>query len=58
MLNRATQRLGENVHAIQGDIRDVVLPLQSFDIAVGAAVFHHLRNESEWRAVFAGGQRR
>ena len=53
MLARATQRLGENVHAIQGDIRGVALPPESFDIAVGAAVFHHLREESEWRAVFA-----
>lgn len=53
MLNRAAQRLGENAHPIQGDIRNVPLPADSFDIAVGAAVFHHLRDESEWRAVFA-----
>ena len=54
MLTRAAGRLAENVHAIQGDIRDVSLPPGSFDIAVGAAVFHHLRDESEWRAVYAG----
>src|SRR5437016_4152945 len=32
---------------------DVALAPESFDIAVGAAVFHHLRDESEWRAVFS-----
>src|SRR5882724_2865914 len=52
MLERATERLGGAVHAIQGDIRDVPLAAGSFDIAVGAAVFHHLRGEDEWRAVF------
>jgi tRNA (cmo5U34)-methyltransferase len=53
MLARAAQRLGGNVHKAQGDIRDVALAPGSFDIAVGAAVFHHLRDESEWRAVFS-----
>ena len=53
MLARATERLGRGAHAIQGDIRDIPLAAASFDIAVGAAVFHHLRGEDEWRAVFA-----
>src|SRR6266849_4163153 len=52
MLTRATQRLGSGVRAIQGDIRDVSLGVESFDIAVGAAVFHHLRGEDEWGSVF------
>jgi tRNA (cmo5U34)-methyltransferase len=51
MLARAVERLGKG-HAIQGDIRDLGLDPDSFDIAVGAAVFHHLRSEEEWRAVF------
>jgi tRNA (cmo5U34)-methyltransferase len=52
MLTRAVERIGRG-HAIQGDIRDVALEPASFDIAVGAAVFHHLRGDDEWRAVFA-----
>lgn len=52
MLTRAVERIGGG-HAIQGDIRDVPLEPASFDIAVGAAVFHHLRGVEEWRAVFA-----
>ena len=52
MLTRAAERLGGGHRAIQGDIREVPLEPESFDIAVGAAVFHHLRGEDEWRAVF------
>jgi tRNA (cmo5U34)-methyltransferase len=52
MLTRATERLGSGVRAIQGDVREVSLGEESFDIAVGAAVFHHLRGEDEWRSVF------
>jgi len=52
MLTRAAERLAGNVRAIQGDIRQVPLDPESFDIAVGAAVFHHLRDEHEWRSVF------
>ena len=51
MLTRAVERLGKG-RAIQGDIRDIALDPESFDIAVGAAVFHHLRSDEEWRAVF------
>jgi tRNA (cmo5U34)-methyltransferase len=52
MLTRATERLGSGLTAIQGDIREVSLAPESFDIAVGAAVFHHLRGAEEWRGVF------
>ncbi|HTM47488.1 MAG TPA: methyltransferase domain-containing protein [Bryobacteraceae bacterium] len=52
MLERATERLGGRTRAIQGDIREVELAEESVDIAVGAAVFHHLRGEPEWRSVF------
>jgi len=52
MLTRAAERLGGGHRTIQGDIREVPLEPESFDIAVGAAVFHHLRGEDEWRAVF------
>jgi len=52
MLTRAVERIGRG-RAIQGDIRNIPLEPASFDIAVGAAVFHHLRGDDEWRAVFA-----
>ncbi len=51
MLTRAVERLGTG-RAIQGDVREITLEPDSFDIAVGAAVFHHLRSDEEWRGVF------
>jgi tRNA (cmo5U34)-methyltransferase len=51
MLTRAVERIGRGL-AIQGDVRQVPLEPASFDIVVGAAVFHHLRGEDEWRTVF------
>src|SRR5438128_539384 len=57
MLDRATERVGRattgSIKAIQGDIREIELPDQEFDIVLAAAVLHHLRTDSEWRAVFA-----
>ncbi len=57
MLERAALRTrslttGEIV-TIQADIRDLELGQGKFDIILAAAVFHHLRGEDEWRAVFA-----
>jgi tRNA (cmo5U34)-methyltransferase len=56
MLDRAVERIGAagtiEITAIQSDIRAVELPATSFDIAVAAATLHHLREESEWTAVF------
>ena len=52
MLARAAERLGSGFRTLQGDIRELPLAEESFDIAVGAAVFHHLRGEDEWRSVF------
>jgi len=57
MLDRAQQRTiaagAPSVRLIQGDVRDVVLGESMFDVIVAAAVFHHLRTDEEWRAVFA-----
>ena len=57
MLDRALQRLGPlttgNIAAWQGDIRQIVLEPDSFDIILAAAVFHHLRGDEEWHAVFS-----
>jgi tRNA (cmo5U34)-methyltransferase len=56
MLDRAVERVrpvteGE-IETAQGDIRDLDLGESQFDIIVAAAVFHHLREESEWSSVF------
>ncbi|HEY1663675.1 MAG TPA: class I SAM-dependent methyltransferase [Verrucomicrobiae bacterium] len=56
MLDRAIARVSQSttgkVVALQGDIRDLPIAAASFDIIVAAAVFHHLREEDEWRMVF------
>ena len=57
MLARATSRVREattgTITTLQGDIRELALPDDAFDIILAAAVLHHLRDESEWRAVFS-----
>jgi tRNA (cmo5U34)-methyltransferase len=40
------------VQAVQADIRDLDLGESKFDIIVAAAVFHHLREDDDWRSVF------
>ena len=61
MLDRARERVGRattgSIRTIQGDIRQIELPDQGFDIVLAAAVLHHLRTDSEWRAVFAAFHR-
>ncbi|MBI3698143.1 MAG: class I SAM-dependent methyltransferase [Acidobacteria bacterium] len=52
MLARARQRIGRPVTALHGDIRDLELGTERFDIVLAGAVLHHLRGEQEWRAVF------
>src|ERR687886_794118 len=41
-----------SVDARQGDIRELSLDEAQFDVIVAAAVFHHLRGDDEWQAVF------
>jgi len=56
MLDRALQRIGAasegNITALQGDIRAIPLLGGHYDIIMAAAVFHHLREDAEWEAVF------
>lgn len=56
MLDRAAQRVhlatSGSVTTLQADIRDLALPSGQFDIIVAGAVFHHLRADAEWQAVF------
>lgn len=56
MLDRAMQRIQPEsdgkVKTIQGDIRDIPLETDRYDIVMAAATLHHLRNEEEWEQVF------
>ena len=57
MLERAHERItretkGEVV-TLQGDIREVDLQNDAYDIILAGAVLHHLREESEWEFVFS-----
>lgn len=57
MLDRATKRIAKasaaKLDALQTDIRDAELGDERFDLIVAAAVLHHLRDNGEWRNVFA-----
>jgi tRNA (cmo5U34)-methyltransferase len=56
MLDRAVQRVSQatrgRVAALQGDIREIPLGEEQYEVMVAAAVFHHLRTDAEWEAVF------
>ncbi len=56
MLDRATVRVGAatsgTITPMQGDVREISLAPNSFDIILAAAVLHHLRSDDEWRMVF------
>ena len=57
MLERAQQRIGQQtqapIRAIQGDIREIPLDTDHYDVIVAAAVLHHLRTDDQWRSVFS-----
>ena len=57
MLNRATERLrgatGGEIQTLQGDIRDLEIGTEAFDLIITGAALHHLRTEAEWERVFA-----
>lgn len=57
MLEKAAERIAAEttgvITAVQGDIREIELGEAQFDIIMAAAVLHHLREEVEWREVFA-----
>jgi tRNA (cmo5U34)-methyltransferase len=56
MLDRASERISAvssgTIKLIQGDIREIKLKENSYDIILAAAVLHHLRDDSEWESVF------
>ena len=49
---RVTAQAGNLVQAYQGDIREIPLPENHFDIILAGAVLHHLRNDADWTFVF------
>jgi tRNA (cmo5U34)-methyltransferase len=57
MLDRATQRIAAvttgKISPLQGDIRQLSLGAEQFDVILASAVLHHLRTDSEWHDVFA-----
>ncbi|WP_347049605.1 class I SAM-dependent methyltransferase [Flavobacterium olei] len=56
MLERAFERVSQetngNVEILQGDIREVPLPENHFDIILAGAVLHHLRDDEDWETTF------
>ncbi|MBB6463065.1 class I SAM-dependent methyltransferase [Flammeovirga kamogawensis] len=56
MLDKAEERVSaetnNNVETIQGDIREVNLNENSFDIILAGAVLHHLRDNKDWETTF------
>jgi tRNA (cmo5U34)-methyltransferase len=56
MLDRAVARVreatGREAEAVQGDVREVELEEERFDIVMAGQCLHHLRGEEEWRDVF------
>jgi tRNA (cmo5U34)-methyltransferase len=57
MLNRAVERIkpftSGRITTLPGDIRQLNWGEGEFDIIMAAAVFHHLREKTEWEAVFS-----
>ena len=56
MLQRAKERVSAattgNIEVLQENILEAVLPDNSYDIILAAAVLHHLRGDEEWEKVF------
>ena len=56
MLDRAVARIqpviAARVETRQGDIRDLEIAGERYDIILAASVLHHLRDDLQWRSVF------
>jgi tRNA (cmo5U34)-methyltransferase len=56
MLERAKERIlkekSGKIRLFQGDIREIELGRDKYDIVLAASVLHHLRDESDWKFVF------
>ena len=56
MLDRARERIAKvsegEITILQGDIRELDIGKEKYDIILAASILHHLRDESEWLSVF------
>ena len=56
MLDKAFERVSKQtnkkVEILQGDVREVSLPENHFDIILAGAVLHHLRDDQDWETTF------
>ena len=56
MLDKAFERLSEETHKkvqlVKGDVREVPLKQNHFDIILAGAVLHHLRDDQDWKDTF------
>jgi len=56
MLERARERISKEksgkIRLLQGDVRELELGTDRYDIVLAAAVLHHLRDEADWKFVF------
>ena len=56
MLERARVRISKEksgkIRLLQGDVREIELGTDRYDIVLAAAVLHHLRDEADWKFVF------
>jgi len=56
MLNKAFERVSKQtnkkVQVVKGDVREVPLKQNHFDIILAGAVLHHLRDDQDWEATF------
>jgi len=57
MLLKAEERLvsetTSEVRKFHGDIRELPLPEEGYDVILAAAVLHHLRDEKDWETTFS-----
>src|SRR5580765_1931987 len=51
-MERVSQATAKTVEIIQGDIREIDLKENHFDIILAGAVLHHLRDDADWEFVF------
>lgn len=51
-LERVSQKTKSNVTILQGDIREVELRKNHYDIILAGAVLHHLRDDNDWETTF------
>ena len=51
-LERVSQQTNKKVQILQGDIREVALHENYFDIILAGAVLHHLRDDKDWLHTF------